>query len=340
VAEARAAVLGVDGGNSKADVVLAGRDGRLLAFGHGPTISHQQVGLQAGMARLVEEVTGLAVGAGVNSGRGPIAEVGSFCLAGADFPAEVRLLQRGIEDTGLAGRTIVANDTFGALRAGTSRPWGVVLICGHGINAAAVGRDGRSARFDAIGEYSGDWGGGHGVAAAGLAAAVRAADGRGGRTALEERVARHFGRRSIEAVVRDLYYERAGHDRYDEVAPLVFEVAAEGDVVARSIVDRLADELVAMGTALIRRTRLERSDPEVVLAGGVFRTREAGFYARLERGIRRVSPKATFVRLEVPPVLGAALIGLEALGLDAAALGRAEARLRSDLAARARKDAS
>lgn len=330
-----AAVLAVDGGNSKADVVLAGRDGRLLGFSHGPTISHQQVGLDVGMARLVEQVGALAGSTGLDGTGRPIAEVASCCLAGADFPAEVRLLERGIGATGLAARTLVHNDTFGALRAGARRRWGVVLICGHGINAAAIGRDGRTARFDAVGEYSGDWGGGHGVAAAGLAAAVRAADGRGGRTALEDRVARHFGRRSIEAVTRDLYYERATHERYDEVAPLVFEVAAEGDVVARSIVDRLADELVAMATALIRRTRQERAEPEVVLAGGVFRTRERGFHARLEQGIRRVSPGATLVRLDLPPVLGAALMGLEALGLDPAALERAEARLRRDLTAAA-----
>src|SRR5439155_23904038 len=129
--------------------------------------------------------------------------------------------------------------------------------------------DGRSARFDAIGEYSGDWGGGHGVAAAGLAAAVRAADGRGGRTALEERVASHFGRRSIEAVVRDLYYERAGHDRYDEIAPLVFETAAQGDAVARSSVDRLADERVVMAAALIPRTHQQRAEPGVARAAVV-----------------------------------------------------------------------
>ena len=330
-----AAVLAVDGGNSKADVLLAGRDGRLLGFSHGPTISHQQVGLDAGMARLVEQATALAGAAGLDATRRPIAEVASCCLAGADFAAEVRLLERGIEATGLAARTLVHNDTFGALRAGASRPWGVVLVCGHGINAAAIGRDGRSARFDAIGEYSGDWGGGHGVASAGLAAAVRAADGRGGHTALEARVARHFGRRSIETVVRDLYYERVPHARYDELAPLVFDTAAEGDVVARAIVDRLADELVAMATALIRRTRQERAEPEIVLAGGVFRTRERGFYASLEAGIRRVSPGATLVRLELPPVLGAALMGLEALGLDAPALERAEARLRRELAAHA-----
>jgi len=334
VAEAAAAVLAVDGGNSKADVMLVGRDGRLLGFGHGPTISHQQVGLETGMDRLVEQVGTVAGEARLDPARRPLAEIGSYCLAGADFPPEVRLLERGIEGTGLAERTFVRNDTFGALRAGASRRWGVVLICGHGINAAAIGRDGRSARFDAIGEYSGDWGGGHGVATAGLGAAVRAADGRGHATALEERVARHFGRRSIETVVRDLYYERVPHDRYDELAPLVFETAGEGDVVARSIVDRLADELVAMATALIRRTHLERAAPEVVLAGGVFRTREPGFYARLEHGVRRVAPGATFVRPELPPVLGAALMGLEALGLDADMLERAEARLRADLAAR------
>ena len=337
MALAPAAVLAVDGGNSKADIALAAQDGRLLGFGHGPTISHQQVGLEAGMARLVEQATTVARGARLDPDRRPIAAVGSYCLAGADFPAEVRLLERGIAGTGLAARSFVRNDTFGALRAGATRRWGVVLICGHGINAAAIGRDGRTARFDAIGEYSGDWGGGHGIATAGLGAAVRAGDGRGRATALEERVARHFGRRSIGAVVRDLYYERVPHERYDELAPLVFDTAAEGDVVARSVVDRLADELVAMATALIRRTHLERAEPEVVLAGGVFRTREPGFYARLEQGVRRVSPGASFVRLELPPVLGAALMGLEELGLDAADLERAEARLRSDLGAHARK---
>jgi N-acetylglucosamine kinase-like BadF-type ATPase len=162
---------------------------------------------------------------------------------------------------------------------------------------------------------------------------VRAADGRGRQTALEEQVARHFGRRSVEAVVRDLYYARpnASHARYDELAPVVFDTAAEGDIAARSIVDRLADELVAMGTALIRRVKLERAGPEIILAGGVFRTREAGFYRRLEAGIRRVSPGATFTRLELPPVLGAALFGLEALGLAPDALQRAETTLRGEL---------
>ena len=50
--EGAAAVLAIDGGNSKTDVALVAADGRLLAVIRGPTISHQAVGLGPGMATL------------------------------------------------------------------------------------------------------------------------------------------------------------------------------------------------------------------------------------------------------------------------------------------------
>ena len=48
-----AAVLAVDGGNSKTDIALVADDGRVLAFVRGPTSSHQAVGLERGMDQLV-----------------------------------------------------------------------------------------------------------------------------------------------------------------------------------------------------------------------------------------------------------------------------------------------
>jgi N-acetylglucosamine kinase-like BadF-type ATPase len=348
VSGASAAVLAVDGGNSKADVALVARDGTLLAAVHGPTISHQQVGLQAGMANLLALVTralaGLAGGPGggtgggtdagdaaPHAGGGRAAGLGVYCLAGADYPSDVRLLRRGIEDLGLTPETIVLNDTFAALRAGTHRPWGVALICGRGINGCAVAPDGRRARFDAIGTYSGDWGGGHGIGQAGLAAAVRARDGRGRRTTLERLVPAHFGLPTPAALTRALYDRRIAEDRLVELSPIVFEAATDNDPVARSIIDRLADELVAMAGALLRRLRLTRLDPEIVLAGGVFRATDARFYERLEAGIRAVAPRARIVRLTAPPVLGAALIGLDRLSTSGAAERSAESRLRAAL---------
>jgi N-acetylglucosamine kinase-like BadF-type ATPase len=346
VTRTAADVLAVDGGNSKAELALVTTDGRLRGAVRGPTISHQAVGLEAGMANLRElvakavsvarrdaggTVAALADAAGGTPSRGkpaPIAEVGVFCLAGADYPADVKLLTRAIEDLGIARRVVVLNDTFAALRAGTHRPWGVVLICGQGINGAAIAPDGATARFDALGDISGDWGGAGDVGQAGLAAAVRARDGRGPATMLEKLVPAYFGVRSTGDLVRALYTERIPDRRVAELCPVVFGAAREGDVVARGILIRLADELVAMAGALLRRLRLTELDPEVVLGGGVFQADDPAFYARIEAGVRAVAPAASIVRLTAPPVLGAALLGLDRLAAAGAAAPAADARLR------------
>lgn len=341
VVGARATVLAVDGGNSKADLALVANDGTLLAAVKGPSISHQAVGLEAGMANLVRLAEAAVAQAAPGRASAParvrddglIADLGVYGLAGADYPEDVRLLLRAIEGRELTRTTVVLNDTFAALRAGTHRPWGVVLICGHGINAAAVAPDGRSARFDSVGDYSGDWGGGHEIGREGLFAAVRAHDGRGPKTALARVVPTHFGVRSPAALTKALYLERIDGGRVDELSKVVFRAAGEGDAVARSIVDRLADELAVMAKALVRRLKLAKLDPEVVLAGGVFKTDDQPFYARLEAGILAAAPRATIRRLTAPPVLGAALLGLDRMSPNGATPAAVEARLRSALEA-------
>lgn len=336
----RAAVLAVDGGNSKVELLFVAADGQILGYGRAETISHQQVGLEAGMDRLIRLARHRAREAGIGDGglgdggvgarSGALAEIGAFCLAGADFPGEVRRLRGALEATALVDRVVVENDTLAVLRAGASRRWGVGIVCGQGINGVAVGADGRIAGFDAVGDISGDWGGATSVGQAALAAAARATDGRGARTALTRLVPGHFGRRTVAALVRDLYYGRVDAERLADLSPLVFEAASAGDAVARGIVDHLADELVVMIQALVRRTRLGRRAPEVVLAGGVFRNRDETFYRRVEAGIEATAPGARMVRLTVPPVIGAALIGLDALDLPDHVSGPAESRLRAE----------
>jgi N-acetylglucosamine kinase-like BadF-type ATPase len=205
----------------------------------------------------------------------------------------------------------VVNDTMAALRAGSRRPWGIAIICGQGVNGVGVAPDGRVVRFDGVGDISGDWGGGTALGLAAQAAAVRARDGRGPRTSLEKLVPAHFGLASPGSVVRALYSGRVPEKRLGELSPAVFAAAVSGDAVARGIVDRLADELGVMATALIRRLRLGRLDPDVVLAGGVFRAEDPVFHERLAAAVADAAPDARVVRLETPPVLGSALLALE-----------------------------
>jgi N-acetylglucosamine kinase-like BadF-type ATPase len=322
-------VLAVDGGNSKTDVALVAEDGRLLAAVHGPTSSHQAVGLEQGMERLAALIAEAHAEAG--AGATERADVGVYCLAGADTLTDIRLLTSQLAARGFAQTDLLRNDTFAALRAGTDRGWGVVLICGQGVNAAGLAPDGKTARLDALGEISGDWGGATDVGWQGLAAAVRARDGRGPRTVLERSVPAHFGLGSPHALTMAMYDGRVVQRRIGELSPVVFAAAMDGDGAARAIIDRLADELVAMAGAMIRRLHLTRLDPEIVLGGGVFRTHDTAFRSRIEGGVQAIAPRARLVRSSAPPVAGAALLGLDALvgGIADTSVG---AKVRSALA--------
>jgi N-acetylglucosamine kinase-like BadF-type ATPase len=304
-------VLGVDGGNSKTQVAIADENGSLLGHVRGATVSHQVIGGRAGVDRLAELVAEARRQASLRDDR-RISRA-TYCLAGADFPSDVRLLRRELARHRLAEDESILNDCFAALRAGAQRGWGVVLICGQGINAAGIGPSGRTARFAGIGDLSGDWGGGGGLGREALGMAIRARDGRGPRTSLERVVAEHFGMRTPEQVMLAMYEGRLPEARRNELAPAVFREAAAGDKPAQQLIDRLADELATWGVAVIRRLRLTRTDVDVVLSGGVFNATYEPFYDRLTQRITAVAPAARFVRPQMPPVGGAVLLALDRL---------------------------
>jgi N-acetylglucosamine kinase-like BadF-type ATPase len=326
------AVFAVDVGNSKTDVALVSEDGEVLAALRGPTSSHQQIGPERCMATLLSLAEGAAALAGLDPLGRPLAGIVAYCAAGVDLRSDERLLTRGMRALGLAPAELVVNDCYGALRAGTDRSWGVCVISGSGMNCLGVAPNGRTARFDALGEASGDWGGGDAVGQAGLAAAVRAHDGRGPATILARTVPAHFGLANPRSVTLAVYRGAIPLERRHEIAPLVFEAACQGDPVARGIADRMADEAVAWAAAAIRRLKLQRLGPDVVLAGGIFRAEDPAFYARIVSGIVAVAPSARVVHLAVPPVVGSALLGLDRLGGGRTPVG-VERRLRAELTA-------
>jgi N-acetylglucosamine kinase-like BadF-type ATPase len=324
------AVIAVDGGNSKTDLSLVGWDGRVLGTVRGETVSHQQVGLTAGIERLRQLAAEAARAAGIADAT---AAVGAFALAGADTPADDRRLHDSIGGIGIADATVVVNDAYAPVWAGSGHGVGVGVICGAGVNAAGIAPDGRTARLAALGGISGDWGGGSDIGLAALGAAVRARDGRGPRTSLEEVVPRHFGFTRPIDLTMAIEHGRLHQDRLRELSPIVFDAAVD-DAVARGILDRLADELAMMGVAIIRRLQMIRLDVDVTLAGGVFQAADPAFEARIATGIRVVAHHAKVTRLDVPPVFGAGLLGLDALRrsgqLGPADADSASERLRRD----------
>ncbi|MGP3980014.1 N-acetylglucosamine kinase [Streptomyces sp. KR80] len=322
-------VLAIDAGNSKTDVALIGPDGRVLGTARGGGFNPPAVGVDAAVDTLAEAVAVAVTAAGLDHDASlPYAEDVSACLANADLPVEERELREAVHARGWGRTTHVANDTFAILRAGVDEPRGVAVVCGAGINCVGMLPDGRTARFPAIGRISGDWGGGGALAEEALWFAARAEDGRGEPTALARTLPAHFGLPTMYALIEALHRRRVPGARKHELTPVLFATASSGDAVARAIVHRQAEEVVAMATVALTHLDLLDEETPVLLGGSVLAARHPLLHDRITELLAERAPKADPRVVTARPVLGAALLGLDHTG----APPRAARRLRAHYA--------
>jgi N-acetylglucosamine kinase-like BadF-type ATPase len=323
-----AAVLAVDGGNSKTDVALVGHDGALLGYARGPGSNHQVVGVDAMVRVLVDCVLAAAEEAGVTAQ--PVAEQGAFYLAGADYPAERDMLLDRVSDQGWVRDLDLDNDAFALLRAGTQAPNRIGVVCGAGINCVGQSACGGRFQFPAVGRISGDWGGGGDLGMEALFLAVRAEDGRGEDTLLRDAVRQHFRKASVAEVTEVLHFGLLPAARIHELAPVLLQIADAGDRIALTVIDRLAEELFLMTRVAMDRLGVREKSTVVVLGGGVLAARQRRLLEEVSIRVRGYAPQATVQIVDHPPVVGAALLGLDALGATPAA----EAEIRRALLAK------
>ena len=340
-------MLAIDGGNSKTEVALVAADGTLLASGRGPGANQEHVGIDGAMRILGEIITDVAGRAGLAPG-GLVATHTSSCLAGADLPEEEEQLAAALQRQGWSLTSAVANDTFAVLRAGlTPAPgqpaWGVAVTCGAGVNCVGLAPDGRTTRFLALGRLTGDWGGGYYLGQEVMWWSMRAEDGRGRDTALRPAAAAYFGLPTVRDVAIAIHVGRIAKPELIGLTTVLFEAASAGDEVAQGLLERLAEEVAVMALTAMRRLGL--ADPEtqdapgtpVVLGGGLLAARHPLLTAAIERRIAATAPGAVPRVTDIPPVVGAALLGLDYLGADPDAERRLRAVTVAGLQGEARK---
>jgi N-acetylglucosamine kinase-like BadF-type ATPase len=315
-------LLAADGGGSKTDVLICDDTGVVLGHARGLGTNHQVCGLAESIRRLDSLVARARASAGLDDAdRLALAAV---YLAGADLPVELLMLTDAVTGAGWADKSIVDNDTLALLRAGTQAPDAVAVVCGSGINCVGRAADGRMVRFPALGVITGDWGGGDELGPTALWHATRAEDGRGPATALTSAIASHFGLDSAASVAAAAHLDSAVAARLFELTPVLFEVAADGDEVARSVVTRQGEEVALLAIAALRRLDLVSKPATVVLGGGVLRARDPLLHRVIRTSLAAVAPLAEITVVTDPPVVGSALLGLASLG----ATPGAEERLR------------
>ena len=146
---------------------------------------------------------------------------------------------------------------------------------------------------------------------------MRAYDGRGSPTILTELVLDALDQPSPDELMLALCDQRIRQRDLLPLVPLLFEAAMQGDLVSQNLITRVGEELGISAAAVIKRLGLQALPVEVVLAGSVFRGKGPLLIDTVQQVIHRTAPAATLVRLSFEPVVGAVLLGLEWVGIEA-----------------------
>jgi N-acetylglucosamine kinase-like BadF-type ATPase len=261
----RALLLGVDGGGTTTVAwltqVRAGEDDEILGRG----------GAGPGNARRPDALSNIeaAVTRAFADAASTPCTVDAACLAlaGAGRDGDRKPVETWARRHGLARSLVVVTDVETLLALLPGCDGGVALVAGTGSIAAGRDAGGRWARAGGWGHLLGDEGSGHALALAGLRAALRAADGRGGQTVLLPELLGHLGVETPEHLVETPGVDDAA--AIAALAPIVLQAAGAGDEVARCIVDEAAAALAAMVIAVHAQLELDGERVPLALGGGV-----------------------------------------------------------------------
>jgi len=177
---------------------------------------------------------------------------------------------------------------------------------------AARGADGRAFHLG----FWPDGAGGRHLARAGLRAVYHAHLGMGLETTLTEQALRLFGARDAIDLLH-AFTRRGGlpEPEADRLAPVVLDLADEGDAVAQAIVEEKGRTLGRQGKACADQIGLPLGGTRIVLTGGVF----GHPTERLAEAAMAELPGALAVRHPPPPIAGGLLLALDRLGVAVAA---------------------
>ncbi len=306
--EARGPVVGVDGGATKTDAVVMTAGGSVVGSGRAGCSNWESVGLAAAVDAIALAVDDALREAG-RTRRDVEASV--FALAGVDWPGDQVHLADALNFLGLGGERFITNDAFAALRAGISGQAGCVSSAGTGAVAAGRNEAGQTARTMA--EGFGELGGAGDIIERALWACARMREASGPDTALASSLCAALGVPDLDSLFEGI--KRHGLAVGAELAPLVLDAAARGDAVARLLLEEqgrsLADEVLGVA----RRLGMLDTPFELVIAGSVHLAGSPSLDSAFATRVGELAPRARIIPLRERPVVGAARLALEQIGV-------------------------
>ena len=300
--------IGVDGGASKTAAIVVDENEKILGRGLAGASNHLRVGIEEATRNIERAVNIALVEAGIAITNVEYAYCG---VAGSDHPVHRQRVIDSLRIFFPRGNFIVDTDARIALTGAVGFGAGVVIISGTGSVAFGRNAAGEEARAGGWGPTLGDEGSGYWIARQGLAAIVRAHDGRGFATGMTELLCREYDMCEPDELPRFVYAATTHVDDIARYGKLVIEAATVGDTVARDILGRGGSELAECVLAIARRLHMTETEFPVAYVGGAFHAGEL-LLDPMRLRIQRDAPGATLQPPLRAPVEGAAMMAMHA----------------------------
>lgn len=261
-------VIGIDGGGTKTEIVLADMNGSVFARSLGrPTNPNlidavrlernfrelfQQIQLKVPQA--YREVT--SVFAGISGAGTEETQEKIKCILARIVSEEVHIQ--------------VQPDSINALYSGTFGEPGIVQIAGTGSITYGINEQNEHCRVGGWGYLFGDEGSGFDIGKQAVIAVLSELDGIGPKTKLTEKLLSHFNIPNGRMLISKIYHAPVPKDELSPLSKVVFQVYKENDTVAIGIVKSVAKRLADSILALYEQHYKSHTPVKVVLCGGVF----------------------------------------------------------------------
>jgi len=304
--------LGIDGGGTKTHALIADETGKLHGFGKAGCGNFEVFGWERAKNEILKAADDALKQAGVKHENIAFA---FFGLAGEDTQHDHVFLREEIKKLALFKNVKVKNDSFAALRGGTPKPYGVVVVSGTGTVAVGRNQEGKEHRAGGLGSDFGDLGSGPDILKMAISAVVRENDGRGQKTQLTQKMLTIFSCTNTTEWIDQNYRSTPNPEQMIQVIQAVYESAAKKDKAAQRIVKTIAEEIALSALAVIKCLNMQKETFDVVLAGSIHKQKGKILMPLISQRIHRCAPNACIRYPELPPVAGSVILAMEENGI-------------------------
>jgi N-acetylglucosamine kinase-like BadF-type ATPase len=312
--------LGVDGGQTATQTVVADENGTILAQSSGGPSNHTEEPGGPERLELVVLATIREALAAIHITNPDEQTFASACFGmTGETDIKTQILQRIVRTEHLS----VVHDSVNALAGATAGQPGIIVLAGTGSVARGINAEGKEARVGGWGHLFGDEGSAYWIGRAAVRATLAEYDRMAPKTILTPMLFERLSVTSPYQLTEKYYGGTLSRDHLAGLSVWVDEAARQGDKVAQEILRDAGRGLARYAQAVIALVFPRSDDPArraselkflVCYAGGAFQSEFllSSFTDSVSRSDRRAEVRPALL----PPVLGSLLLAYRAAGVE------------------------